>query len=795
MKDTPSTSTLQQQDTASSKKATPKSTTKQKKKHHTDKEVGPTLTIKINKKFRHVRLAELLNSEALNQLEIDCRRAGKIPVFFLDNLLDYAERDRWTLLEFLAGLERYRIAVGEGRFANIFDAALDLLVDTNDLKSYQRAKGAALEAAVLLYAEALEGACARIVDRLRQLGVKGIKIANLLSDARKIQKALQHRPVCAESGEQRVRAVFPDAPVPESVTIPSGWRLSPQGVERNGANDKEAKLVWPVILTALSHDAHRQTQAVTLAWLRDGKWHQRVVDREVVASTRSVIELAALGLPVHSNNAWQFVAYVADFEAHNLDKLPVTKFSRQMGWQGGIPGEEGFLWGTKLVTAAGSLSSPSTDSGALHVHFRGADEGDDQVADGFCRRGKWSEWRQAVEPLADYPAVRLAIYASLCPPMLSILETANFILGFSGRTSIGKTTTLRVAASVWGDPDEHSRRGAALSTWDGTAVWRERAPAALNNLPFILDDTKRAKSGEEVARTIYEVAQGRGRGRGSVKGLARQQTWQTVLLTSGEQPTTSFTRDAGTRARVLEYWGSPFATTDETTIALVRQLNKNLMANFGHAGPRFLRYLLKNREEWQKWRDGYAHCIEKYEDMADGQAVAGRMAAHFAALTVTAKVAHYALQLPWNYANPIVPLWEMLIQEATHADQGAEALRHVMAWAHSNQMHFFGRGEEKRPPLNGWAGRWESKDVNLPGKKKKGLWGWIGFFEYRLNDILVKGGYVSDAILRDWKARSWLVLDAEADGVVRNQHKTRIGSESVRLVAITRQAVKEVQAL
>ena len=171
------------------------------------------------------------------------------------------------------------------------------------------------------------------------------------------------------------------------------------------------------------------------------------------------------------------------------------------------------------------------------------------------------------------------------------------------------------------------------------------------------------------------------------------------------------------------------------------------------------------------------------------------MTAHFAALTVTAKVAHFALHLPWEFSNPIVPLWEKLIQEVARADQGAEALRHVMAWANGHQMHFFGRGEERRPPLDGWAGRWESKEISIPGKKKKELWSWIGFFAPRLNDILEQGGYQPDAILRDWKDRNWLLLDTEADGVVRNQHKTRIGSESVRLVAITRQAVKEVAAL
>ena len=67
---------------------------------------------------------------------------------------------------------------------------------------------------------------------------------------------------------------------------------------------------------------------------------------------------------------------------------------------------------------------------------------------------------------------------------------------------------LRVDASIWGDPDD-TNPDSTLKTWDSTAVFRERAPAVLNSLPLILDDTKLAnKQNGDVATTIYSIAYG-----------------------------------------------------------------------------------------------------------------------------------------------------------------------------------------------------------------------------------------------------------------------------------------------
>ena len=123
------------------------------------------------------------------------------------------------------------------------------------------------------------------------------------------------------------------------------------------------------------------------------------------------------------------------------------------------------------------------------ILFRAADVGDQQIADGFHAEGTFHDWCRIVVPALAFHRVRLAIAASLSAPFRGILDKANFGVDFCGETSKGKTTTLRIAASVWGRPDEKSPK-AAMTSWNATRVWRERASSVLNNLPVIMDETK-----------------------------------------------------------------------------------------------------------------------------------------------------------------------------------------------------------------------------------------------------------------------------------------------------------------
>lgn len=152
------------------------------------------------------------------------------------------------------------------------------------------------------------------------------------------------------------------------------------------------------------------------------------------------------------------------------------------------------------------------------------------------------------------------------------------------------------------------------------------------------------------------------------------------------------------------------------------------------------------------------------------------MAGHFAAITLTAQLVHQAIQLPWPFMDPITPLWDDLLQEASEADRASRALAIVMEWAHAHVNEFFDSNSmESQQPVRGWAGRWDR--TTFLGNAS---WEVISFFPEKLKEVLQDAGFEFDPILRAWRDRGWVVQDADN----RARHKVRIAGGSVWVVGI-----------
>jgi putative DNA primase/helicase len=615
------------------------------------------------------------------------------------------------------------------------------------------------------------------------------------------QKELKKPPTSEHHSEHnRVAEALDDAPGSGDLLIPLGYEVGMGGVSalRIDPNTFEERRTFvahaPVFIAGRMSDIHDGGESVELVFRRAGGWRRHTIERSTIASKGEIVKLASVGLPVTSGNAGAMVEYLAEFENTNIERLPHARVSGQMGWQG-RKGERGFLWGRQLLGAGEDLFTGPAELEEISpekwpkdlICFRGADSGDDQLAAGFHASGTFEGWQETITALKPYPRVRLALYGALCAPLLKVLGASNFIMDWSYPTSTGKTTTLRVGASCWGNPDERSPE-TVIGSWDATRVWIERAGASLNNLPLILDETKRARYPSNVGQTLYDVASGRGRGRGSKRGMGRAGNWSTVLLSTGEQPATTFTEDGGTRARTLVLWGPPFGSTDEKTALLVNKLNLGILQNYGHAGPRLIHYLMATQDKWEELRTQYQDYRQRYLEMAKGDPVLGRFADYLAVLTLTAWLVTEAGIVPWEYENPIEPLWETLSAEMSEADRAKHALDSILSWAYANEHAFHGRERKDQndnpiAPSGGFAGRWD--DDSVFGDNN---WSFIAFYPHVLKKLLKDQGHEFESILRSWRDRGW--LDTSGDRK-RLQKKVRVSGQERRMVAIKRSAIED----
>ena len=209
--------------------------------------------------------------------------------------------------------------------------------------------------------------------------------------------------------------MLPDAPVADGVVIPEDCSLNSQGVgQRIKRHDDSIDRIFitrtPVFISARFVNLADGTECIQLTWLRDGKWKRHIVARAVIAATRSITDLANLGLPVTCKNAGSLIEYLADFEAVNLMALPRAQVPSR--WVGrALTGG----WGS---SGAGSCSSRAwrrqaidLDSlpldGCNHelVAFRGADAGDEQIADALRSCGSFEAWARGINEVVDYPRV------------------------------------------------------------------------------------------------------------------------------------------------------------------------------------------------------------------------------------------------------------------------------------------------------------------------------------------------------------------------------------------------------
>ena len=593
----------------------------------------------------------------------------------------------------------------------------------------------------------------------------------------------------------------PDAPVHGEATVPAGFVLRPDRglfiVRPNREGETQAYPVAPVapLITRRFIDAETGDELCNMAWLRDGQYkHSPPVKRSQIASRTEIVKLSDKGLPVNSGNAADLVAWLAEYETINQPYIPVGAVSSHLGWQGPRADQE-FLCGRRLITTSGvdvgeiAPGQQEIPPGmtSLPIAFHGRGEGDAELADGICATGTLAGWKETIKPIAPYPRVRFMLYASLAAPLLRIFGLDTFFVDMAGLTSTGKTTSLRIAASPWGQPNP-SLPGSMVGSWDASPTYIERRAALFNGIPVLLDDSKQASDPDFVARMIYNLASGQGRGRGNPDGMRRSERWRTTVLSTGEQSLIDFTQDGGTRGRVITQWGSPFGPPTRETALLVSRLMAGLERDHGHAGPAFVAYVQQHRDEWDAWRQEWSDEARRYAaDDADNP-IMGRLSNFLAAISMAAMIAHDAQITPWGeYEDPIAPILEEIREQGGSADRAEAALHEVATWASANEQGFYGRhindavGNPKQPS-GGWLGRWEAESLSS-------RWASIAIVPEHLEAFLKKRGF-DKSVVTIWRDRGYLETDS---GERRNTKRVRLsGSDTApRCVVIKREALEQ----
>lgn len=305
------------------------------------------------------------------------------------------------------------------------------------------------------------------------------------------------------------------------------FELTDKGVSYIGPDDKDGNPkppLWicaPLHVVAMTRDSKSGEWGRLLEWRDADSWlHQWAMPSELLQRDGGVevrCELARQGLAIAPGRG------AREFLATYLQVWPIDVRARcveRPGWHGPVyvlPGE--------AISDAGE-----------HVVFQNVHA----IEPAFSIAGTADEWRDSVAALAQGNSrMVFAVCVALAGPLLEPAGKDSGGFHLRGASSTGKSTGVKVGASVWGNPASYCR------TWRATSNGLEGLAALHNDGLLILDELGQIDP-KEAGEAAYLLGNGRGKARATRNGTARPSAaWRLLFLSAGEESLSALMARAG----------------------------------------------------------------------------------------------------------------------------------------------------------------------------------------------------------------------------------------------------------
>lgn len=292
--------------------------------------------------------------------------------------------------------------------------------------------------------------------------------------------------------------------------------------------------------------------------------------------------LSANGVYSYGKRFDMLMEYVLASAENLQDRQKAEIMRQQFGW---VDGNSRFVLGDQEMTVDGNIYSPPSKATGKLAKFIGPVGSID----------KWKEvWSLYGEPGMEAQA--FAALSAFGSPLLKFLNQTGAVINlFNSHSGTGKTTILNMVNSVYGHPQQ--LRLKEIDTMNGKLQW----VGVLNNLPATMDELTNVTS-KEYSDFLYSLSNGKGKERmlaGSNELRENNTTWQNITVSTSNSSFVeklSILKDnpEGELMRLIEY---PIGLVESINTANAKELfDKVLFANYGHAGPIYIRYVLNNME-------------------------------------------------------------------------------------------------------------------------------------------------------------------------------------------------------
>jgi len=535
--------------------------------------------------------------------------------------------------------------------------------------------------------------------------------------------------------------------------------------------DDESKyhfICSPLWVKAKTRTGQGEAWGRLLEWLDDdGNLHQWAMPLDLLEGDCADVrrELAYKGVSIEPSKKGR------DRLAIYLKKAPVEDralFVERLGWYDDV-----YILPKKVIGSSKEIIVFQNPHG---------------IETAFAQSGTVEQWRDNVACFAiGNSRLLLALSFAFGACLFELSQAESGGIHFLGASSIGKSTFLDAACSVWGKPKHYKRE------WRNTANTIEGLCTLHNNGLLVLDEINQADI-KTIGQTIYMIVNGQSKGRMSKNGTNRPVSrWDTPFLSGGEKTLEALLKESGqsinagqavrlanVRAFVGKYGAFEQLHGIDSGDTLSKLIKSNANKHYGTVGITWLEYVAANKESISNALDtGIKAWLNAHVPKgASGQV--SRVASRFALIGIAGELATKQGLTGWptGAANDAAKLcfddWLLSFGGISNHEDRA-ILAHVRAF-------FEAHGSSRFEALEQMSGDKVEKVINRVGYWKQDDSGkcYLVFQESFKNEICK--GYDTKQVIRILRDADVLIKDKE--GYSTTPTRTPDNPKLIRMYAI-----------
>ncbi len=284
-----------------------------------------------------------------------------------------------------------------------------------------------------------------------------------------------------------------------------------------------------------------------------------------------------------------------------LQKAKDAVTSAPFGWSEKNGKTEGFIYAGQLWTPHGTTPSASAD-GMVARHYRPT--------------GGDNEWIEAAKLVTGQgrPDLEALLASAFAAPLVRFTGHNGMLMSaYSKESGIGKSTALRIAQAVWGDPIK------AIQSLSDTQNSVMAKIGEVRSLPIYWDELKTDEDTKKFVNITFQIGQGKEKSRLTQQAKQREAgSWQTLVVSASNDSILDHVMQQTSTTlaglyRIFEYKVAPpmpgAAGTIDTARATI--ILSRLNTNYGQVGLKYANFLGTHFKQIETDIEAVASQLEK----------------------------------------------------------------------------------------------------------------------------------------------------------------------------------------